>query len=92
GWKHKRLPVSHAFHSALMDPMLDGFAAALADVTFARPTIGLVSGAPTDPGYWVRHVREPVRFLGTVTAMAEDGVTTFLELGPDGTLSAMIAA
>ncbi|MFK4548176.1 acyl transferase domain-containing protein/surfactin synthase thioesterase subunit/acyl carrier protein [Streptomyces tendae] len=92
GWKHKRLPVSHAFHSALMDPMLDGFAAALADVTFARPTIGLVSGAPTDPGYWVRHVREPVRFLDTVTAMAEDGVTTFLELGPDGTLSAMIAA
>ncbi|WP_208035751.1 type I polyketide synthase [Streptomyces cyanogenus] len=92
GWKHRRLSVSHAFHSALMDPMLDGFAAAVADVTFARPTIGLVSGAPTDPGYWVRHVREPVRFLETVTTMAEGGVTTFMELGPDGTLSAMIAA
>ncbi|MGW1537732.1 type I polyketide synthase [Streptomyces aureus] len=92
GWKHKRLSVSHAFHSALMDPMLDGFAAAIADVTFTRPTIGLVSGAPTDPGYWVRHVREPVRFLETVTTMAEGGVTTFIELGPDGTLSAMIAA
>ncbi|KAB1979587.1 type I polyketide synthase [Streptomyces triticiradicis] len=92
GWKHRRLPVSHAFHSALMEPMLDGFAAAVAGLTFARPTIGLVSGAPTDPAYWVRHVREPVRFMETVTTMAEDGVTTFMELGPDGTLSAMIAA
>src|SRR5206468_822669 len=92
GWKHKRLSVSHAFHSALMDPMLDDFAAAIADVTFSRPVPGLVSGDPTAPAYWVRHVREAVRFVDTVQAMADGGVTTFLELGPDGTLSAMISA
>ena len=92
GWKHKRLSVSHAFHSALMDPMLEDFAAAIADVTFSRPVLGLVSGDPTDAGYWVRHVREAVRFVDTVRTMADGGVTTFLELGPDGTLSAMISA
>jgi malonyl CoA-acyl carrier protein transacylase/surfactin synthase thioesterase subunit len=92
GWKHKRLSVSHAFHSALMDPMLDEFAAAVADVTFSKPVLGLVSGDPTDPGYWVRHVREAVRFKDTVTTMVDGGVTAFLELGPDGTLSAMISA
>ncbi|EWC59365.1 Malonyl CoA-acyl carrier protein transacylase [Actinokineospora spheciospongiae] len=90
GWKHKRLAVSHAFHSPLMDPMLDGFATAIADVTFAQPAPGLICGAPTDPGYWVRHVREPVRFADAVAAMVDGGVTTFLELGPDGTLSAMV--
>jgi acyl transferase domain-containing protein/surfactin synthase thioesterase subunit/acyl carrier protein len=92
GWKYKRLAVSHAFHSALMDPMLDEFATAIADITFAQPVPGLVSGKPTDPGYWVRHVREPVRFADTVATMMDGGVTTFLELGPDSTLSAMISA
>jgi acyl transferase domain-containing protein/NADP-dependent 3-hydroxy acid dehydrogenase YdfG/surfactin synthase thioesterase subunit len=90
--KTRALRVSHAFHSPLMDPMLGDFATAIAGLTFAPPTGGLVSGAPADPGYWVSHVREPVRFADTVATMVAGGVTTFLELGPDSTLSAMIAA
>nr|WP_235787238.1 type I polyketide synthase [Streptomyces mutabilis] len=90
GWKHKRLSVSHAFHSPLMDPMLEEFAAAIADVEFHEPVIRLMSGDPTSPEYWVRHVREAVRFADAVRAMVDSGVSTFLELGPDGTLSAMI--
>ncbi|WP_438364017.1 SDR family NAD(P)-dependent oxidoreductase, partial [Streptomyces viridosporus] len=90
GWKHKRLSVSHAFHSPLMDPMLEEFAAAIADVEFREPVIRLMSGDPTSPEYWVRHVREAVRFADAVRAMVDSGVSTFLELGPDGTLSAMI--
>ncbi|WP_342455140.1 acyltransferase domain-containing protein, partial [Streptomyces aureus] len=54
GWRHRRLSVSHAFHSPLMDPMLEEFAAALEGIEFREPVIRLVSGDPTDPAYWVR--------------------------------------
>ncbi|MCG8918517.1 SDR family NAD(P)-dependent oxidoreductase [Actinokineospora sp. PR83] len=90
GWKYKRLSVSHAFHSPLMDPMLEDFAAAIAGIEFHEPSIGLISGDPTNPDYWVRHVRDTVRFADGVRAMVDSGVRTFLELGPDGTLTAMI--
>ncbi|WP_460748435.1 polyketide synthase dehydratase domain-containing protein, partial [Micromonospora schwarzwaldensis] len=93
GGKARRLRVSHAFHSPLMEPMLAEFADVLGEVVWREPTIPVVSGTPgaevTDPGYWLAHVRQTVRYHDAVTALREQGVGVFLELGPDGTLTSM---
>ncbi|MFI0240648.1 type I polyketide synthase [Streptomyces sp. NPDC016845] len=98
GRRTTRLRVSHAFHSPLMDPVLDDFRAVATRISYSEPTLTLVSGrtgesaAPgllTDPEYWVRHVREPVRFHDCVTHLHGLGARRFLEVGPDGPLTTL---
>ncbi|WP_455754066.1 SDR family NAD(P)-dependent oxidoreductase [Streptomyces hygroscopicus] len=94
----RRLRVSHAFHSPLMEPMLDRYRQVAEGLTYAEPAIPVVSsvtgrtaetGLLTRPEYWVRQVRQAVRFGDAVAAARTDGSTLFLEVGPGGVLTGM---
>ncbi|WP_327313027.1 type I polyketide synthase [Streptomyces sp. NBC_01235] len=98
GRRTTALRVSHAFHSPLMEPMLGDFLRVAEGLTYHRPQIPVVSevtGALADPaelcaaGYWAAHIRQPVRFADDVRRLREQGVTRYLELGADGTLTAL---
>ncbi|MEO5726087.1 MAG: type I polyketide synthase, partial [Byssovorax sp.] len=90
GIKAQRLTVSHAFHSPLMDPMLESFEQTASRVRYASPRIPLISNVTgervTDevcsPGYWRRHVREAVRFSDGVLTLRKQSIECFLEIGP----------
>ncbi|MER6468861.1 type I polyketide synthase [Streptomyces collinus] len=97
-YKVTRLRVSHAFHSPLMEPMLADFAEVASQLSYDTPRTALVStltGRPAstdelrDPAYWVRQVREPVRFADAVATLTAQGATKFVEIGPDNVLAAM---
>ncbi|CAM5658265.1 SDR family NAD(P)-dependent oxidoreductase OS=Streptomyces tendae OX=1932 GN=GUR47_30605 PE=4 SV=1 [Streptomyces tendae] len=101
GRRVRRLRVSHAFHSPHMDEVLDEFEQVVGGLSLQAPRITLVSTVTGEalsaaeacsPRYWVRQLREPVRFLDAVRALEQEGVALFVELGPDAVLSALVSA
>ncbi|MDN3356250.1 type I polyketide synthase [Actinomadura sp. DC4] len=100
GVRTRRLRVSHAFHSPLMEPMVEEFRRVAQSLSYAPPGLPVVSnvtgevvgGRFCDPEYWVEHVRRPVRFADGVAALREQGAAAYLEIGPDAVLTPMAAA
>jgi len=97
GVRIQRLKVSHAFHSPLMEPMLEELAEVAREVRYHPPRRSLVSNHEGRPAtaeiatadYWVSHVRRPVRFADGMATLAQQGITLFLEVGPKPALLAM---
>ncbi|MCB9557893.1 MAG: acyltransferase domain-containing protein [Deltaproteobacteria bacterium] len=91
------LRVSHAFHSPLMEPMLEAFGEYVATLNLSPPKLTLISNLTgTAAGdevaraeYWVEHVRKPVRFAQGISALLEHGISDLLEVGPTQTLVGM---
>nr|WP_315970960.1 polyketide synthase [Streptomyces buecherae] len=99
GRRTRELRVGRAFHSPLTDGVLAEFGEVAASLTYRAPRVPVlsnVSGALVTaeefgtPAYWVRHVREAVRFYDGARQLATDGITSVLELGPAGVLSALV--
>jgi acyl transferase domain-containing protein len=94
----QRLHTAHAFHSAMMTPALAPFAVAVGRVSLRPPAIPYLSNVTgtwitardaTDPGYWVRHLRETVRFSSGLRGLLEDPDRILLEVGPGHTLASL---
>jgi polyketide synthase 12 len=98
GRRAHRLAVSHAFHSPLMDPMIDEFVSVAAGLAVGQPTIPIISNLTgrlagddfASAGYWKRHIREAVRFADSVRFAQSAGATRFFEVGPASGLTASI--
>jgi acyl transferase domain-containing protein/acyl carrier protein len=95
------LHTSHAFHSRMMDPILDEFEAAVRSISLRPPRIPYVSNVSgkwitdeeaTDPRYWVRHLRGSVRFSESLRLLTADGDRAFIEVGPGRTLTGYVTA
>ncbi|WP_405534562.1 SDR family NAD(P)-dependent oxidoreductase [Streptomyces sp. NBC_00075] len=98
GVKTRRLRVSHAFHSPLMDPILEDFHTVLDTLTFTPPRTPVISNLTgriadpddiTTPDYWIRHARQAVRYADTLHTLDTLHTTTYLEVGPDTTLTTL---
>ena len=96
GIRAQRLNVSHGFHSRLMDPVLEDFRrivrsvpASIGDIPLVSNVTGQIVDAAPDAEYWVRHLRQPVRYADGVRTLLDNGCELFLEIGPGGTLSAL---
>ena len=98
GVGHRYLTVSHAFHSALMEPVLERFEQAAGQVAYAAPQLDVVSNLTgqvaaaqqmQDAGYWREHMRSPVQFAPGMAAMWQQGVRVFVEIGPHPVLLGM---
>ena len=94
----RRLHTSHAFHSAMMKPAMEEFAAVVSEVTRRAPQIPYLSNVTgqwithaeaVDPSYWARHLREPVQFSQGVATLLNDPAILLLEVGPGQTLGAL---
>jgi acyl transferase domain-containing protein len=98
GRQIRRLTVSHAFHSPLMNPALDDFRRVVAGVDFHEPRLAIVCGSTgtsaderlRSPEYWVEHLRGTVRFHDGLTRLHELGTEAYVELGPDSVLAALV--
>ncbi len=98
GLHPRRLQTSHAFHSAMMEPILAPFVRQLESVELRPPQIPFLSNVTggwitaeqaTDPGYWARHLRQPVRFADGVGELWAESDRLLLEVGPDNTLTTL---
>ncbi|MBF0411467.1 MAG: SDR family NAD(P)-dependent oxidoreductase [Desulfamplus sp.] len=97
GIKVVRLTVSHAFHSPLIEPILDKFESVAASISFYQPKIKLISNVTGEiagkeimtPAYWRDHIRQPVRFMESMLALQRERVGIFMEIGPKPTLLGM---
>lgn len=97
GIKSVPLQVSHAFHSPLMEPMLSDFEIVAGEVSYSPPQIPIISNLSgsqagdeiATPGYWMSHIRAPVRFASGMATLFQQGYEIFLEIGPKPVLSGM---
>ncbi|MEM9017572.1 MAG: beta-ketoacyl synthase N-terminal-like domain-containing protein, partial [Verrucomicrobiota bacterium] len=94
----KRLHTSHAFHSRMMDPIVDTFESTVRKLPLRSPQRRIYSTvtadwlsdeAATDPTYWAGHLRKPVRFHDAITSLWKDSTLGFLEVGPGNTLATL---
>ena len=96
--EYRQLHTSHAFHSAMMEPMLEAFRAEIEKVKLNAPLIPYISNISgdwitstqaTDPKYWIQHIRQTVRFADGLQTLLQDSESVLLEVGAGKTLSAL---
>ncbi|MCB0197360.1 MAG: SDR family NAD(P)-dependent oxidoreductase, partial [Anaerolineae bacterium] len=95
---YRRLPTSHAFHSEMMEPILDAYLAQVKKVDLQPPQLPYVSNLTgtwitaaeaTDPHYWIKHIRQPVRFAAGLGELLAEPANILLEIGPGWTLTTL---